>query len=62
MADRLGLLVWQDMPSANSYDTPPGGRPKVDKEAYETQLAEMVGHLESHPSIVAHSAALALFW
>ena len=51
-ADRLGLLVWQDMPSANSYDTPPGGRPDVDKTAYETELRAMVHHLKNHPSIV----------
>ncbi|MCA9257883.1 MAG: hypothetical protein KDA61_01730 [Planctomycetales bacterium] len=51
-ADRLGLLVWQDMPSANSYDTPPGGKPQIDKEAYETQLAAMLDNLENHPSIV----------
>ncbi len=51
-ADRLGLLVWQDMPSANSYDTPPGARPAVDKVAYETEMRAMVRHLKNHPSIV----------
>jgi len=51
-ADKLGLLVWQDMPSANSYDTPPGGKPAVDKQAYETQLKAMLDNLENHPSIV----------
>jgi len=51
-ADRLGLLVWQDMPSANSYDTPPGGRPAVDAPAFETQLKAMIKNLENHPSIV----------
>ena len=51
-ADKLGLLVWQDMPSVNSYDTPPGGKPPIDKEAYATQLAAMIDNLENHPSIV----------
>ncbi|WP_145246803.1 sugar-binding domain-containing protein [Aeoliella mucimassa] len=51
-ADRLGLIVWQDMPSANSYDTPPGGRPAVDKDAYETQLKALIDNLENHPAIV----------
>lgn len=51
-ADRLGLLVWQDMPSANSYDTPPGGRPKVDKVAYANQLQAMIETLKNHPAIV----------
>lgn len=51
-ADKLGLLVWQDMPSANSYDTPPGGHPPVDKLAYETQLKALLDNLENHPSIV----------
>lgn len=51
-ADRLGLLVWQDMPSANSYDAPPSGRPRIDKQAYETQLRAMVDNLENHPAIV----------
>lgn len=51
-ADKLGLLVWQDMPSANSYDTPPGGHPPVDKQAYETQLKALLDNLENHPAIV----------
>ncbi|MCA9238469.1 MAG: hypothetical protein KDA44_23520, partial [Planctomycetales bacterium] len=51
-ADRLALLVWQDMPSANSYDAPPSGRPPVDQRAFETQLRAMIDNLENHPSIV----------
>ena len=53
-ADKLGLLVWQDMPSINSYDAEkvPGGSPELDREAYRTQLAAMIDHLENHPSIV----------
>ena len=50
-ADKLGLLVWQDMPSVNSYD-PPNPRPEIDRDAYETQLRETVDNLENHPSIV----------
>ena len=30
--DKIGLMVWQDMPSANSYDDQP--TPPVDKVAY----------------------------
>ncbi|MGC3959643.1 MAG: glycoside hydrolase family 2 TIM barrel-domain containing protein [Verrucomicrobiota bacterium] len=51
-ADKLGLLVWQDMPSVNSYDTPPAGRPTVEAVAYETQLQAMIKNLENHPAIV----------
>ncbi|BCX48644.1 beta-D-glucuronidase [Haloferula helveola] len=50
-ADKLGLLVWQDMPSANSYDAP-NPHPAIEREAYETQLREMIDHLENCPSIV----------
>ena len=48
-ADKLGLMVWQDMPSANSYTRKV---PPVVKEAYKSQLQRMVEtHLNS-PSIV----------
>jgi hypothetical protein len=43
--DKLGLLVWQDMPSANN-STPEGRR------NFETELLRMVQDLENHPSIV----------
>jgi hypothetical protein len=43
--DKLGLLVWQDMPSANNA-TPEGRR------EFETELLRMIRHLENHPSIV----------
>ena len=47
--DRLGLLVWQDMPSANSYTehTPP-----VDKAEYEAELRDMVTSHINVPSII----------
>jgi hypothetical protein len=47
--DKLGLMVWQDMPSANSY-TP--NTPPVDKEEYESELTQMIHHLYSVPSII----------
>jgi len=48
-ADKLGLLVWQDMPSANSYTehTPP-----VDTAAYASQLTRMVQTHWNSPCIV----------
>ena len=43
-ADKLGLLIWQDMPA--------GGNP-ADKHAnFERELNEMIDTLENHPSIV----------
>ena len=48
-ADKLGVMVWQDMPSANSYTEKV---PPVDKAAYKHQLQRLVEtHLNS-PSIV----------
>ena len=47
--DHLGLMVWQDMPSANSY-TP--NTPPIDKPEYEAELRGMVETLISVPSIV----------
>lgn len=48
-ADKLGLMVWQDMPSANSYTahTPP-----VNKPAYKRELKRMVETHWNAPSIV----------
>lgn len=48
-ADKLGLLVWQDMPSANSYteNTPP-----VEREAFESELKRMVKTHWNSPSII----------
>ncbi len=48
-ADKLGLMVWQDMPSANSYSE---HTPYVDTAEYRSELKRMVEtHLNS-PSIV----------
>ncbi len=48
-ADKLGLLVWQDMPSANSYTehTPP-----VDTVAYASELTRMIKTHFNSPCIV----------
>ena len=43
--DKLGLLVWQDMPSGNNA-TPDGRRD------FENELLRLVGDLENHPSII----------
>lgn len=43
--DRLGLLVWQDMPSADNK-TPEG------RTQFATELARMVDAVRNHPSIV----------
>ncbi|MDR3378400.1 MAG: glycoside hydrolase family 2 TIM barrel-domain containing protein [Verrucomicrobiae bacterium] len=43
--DKLGLLVWQDMPSGNNA-TPAGRRD------FENELHRMVSGLENHPSII----------
>lgn len=48
-ADKLGILVWQDMPSANSYcDT----HPEVDKVAYKSELERMIQTHLNIPSII----------
>lgn len=48
-ADKLGLMVWQDMPSANSYtfNTPP-----VEKEAFNNELMRMIETHYNSPCIV----------
>ncbi len=43
--DKLGLLVWQDMPSGNNK-TPES------KRQFETELRRMVAGLRNHPSII----------
>jgi hypothetical protein len=44
-ADRLGLLVWQDMPSG-------GNRTAAAREQFAVELRRVVDALRSHPSIV----------
>ncbi len=44
-ADRLGLLVWQDMPSADNETV-------ASREQFSVELRRMVDALRNHPSIV----------
>jgi len=46
--DKLGLMVWQDMPSVNSY----GGNQPIDKPQFKTELERLVGNHWNHPSII----------
>ncbi|MGY3055604.1 beta-galactosidase/beta-glucuronidase [Pedobacter sp. UYEF25] len=50
-ADKLSLMVWQDMPSPNSYTskTPP----PVDTAAFRSQLEKMIKKHWNSPSIVS---------
>jgi hypothetical protein len=48
-ADKLGLMVWQDMPSANSYTDV---HPPVDEVAYESELVRMIENHWNSPSII----------
>ena len=48
-ADKLGLLVWQDMPSVNSYT----GNPKtIDTNQFELELTQMVRTHWNSPAII----------
>jgi hypothetical protein len=49
-ADKLGILVWQDMPSANSYDTPTGVI--TDEAAHTLEMTRMINSHISSPSII----------
>lgn len=44
--DKLGLLVWQDMPSGDN-ETPES------RKQFETELRQMVNQFRNHPSIIA---------
>lgn len=53
--DKLGLLVWQDMPSGDKYIS--GTQPDISRspesaEQFEQELVAMISHLDNHPSIV----------
>ena len=61
-ADRLGILVWQDMPSGFLDHTDQGQRPgarqeplrrSVAKEQFELESHRIIDRLYNHPSIVA---------
>ena len=47
--DKLGLLVWQDMPCGNSYTDKPQ---PIDKPQFKSELVSMVKNLWNHPSII----------
>ena len=51
-ADTLGLLVWQDMPSADSYPGKAFVPPPVDQVAFEDGLKHMIETHKNVPSIV----------
>jgi hypothetical protein len=46
--DQLGLMVWQDMPSVNSY----GGNQPIDVPQFKTELECLVRNHWNHPSII----------
>jgi len=48
-ADKLGILIWQDMPSPNSYTDV---HPDIDTLAFKTELETMVKTHWNSPSIV----------
>ncbi len=53
--DKLGLLVWQDMPSGDKYirpDEPDVKRSKESAEQFELELGRVMDNLGNHPSIV----------
>ena len=53
--DRLGLLVWQDMPSGGpgiGPDDPDGTRSAESARQYDVELKAMIDGLQAHPSIV----------
>lgn len=49
-ADKLGIMVWQDMPSANSYRHNP---PPVDTLQYRIELERMIEGRFNSPSVVS---------
>jgi hypothetical protein len=53
--DRMGLLIWQDMPSASIPLESPGSDRPTSEEAtqqFETELVRVIETLRNHPSIV----------
>ena len=54
-ADKLGLLVWQDMPSGDAFAAENAGqitRSPESAEQFELELQRMVDNLRNHPSVV----------
>lgn len=53
--DRLGMLVWQDMPSGDDYiwgDKPDISKSAADSAQFMTELTAMIGTKFNYPSIV----------
>ena len=53
--DKIGLLVWQDMPSGDKYIS--GGQPDIEKDKqsidqFEYELKKMIDTKYNHPSII----------
>ena len=48
-ADKLGILVWQDMPSPNSYI---GNPPPIDNAAFEQEVNDVIHTHWNSPSII----------
>lgn len=49
-ADRLGLLVWQDMPNMEEFfDTSP--RDETELEQFEAEFRDVIAELDTHPSL-----------
>lgn len=55
MCDRMGLIVWQDMPNGDKHigpNDPDIQRTRESGEIYERELKAMIHALDNHPSIV----------
>jgi hypothetical protein len=50
--DRLGLLVWQDMPSGNGAGPRIGDGQSFPRSQFELELQRMIDAFRNHPSIV----------
>ena len=51
-ADKLGILVWQDMPSINSYDAP-SPTPAIMTNQFKTELTRLVTNHWNSPAIIS---------
>jgi len=53
--DKLGLMVWQDMPSGDKYigkESPDSERSEESAACFRSEYAAMIDQLRNHPSIV----------
>ncbi len=51
-ADKLGILVWQDMPSGDMRPGPIPGRTKASAKQFKKEYKRMIDSFYNHPSIV----------